>query len=425
MRVGEREGMLMPRGDGDPECIVLKLSNGYNIGVEYKGQKIGLVKKGGKVATVTANKASHDSKKKTISILAVGGTIASKVDYRTGGVVAAYSADELIAAVPELAEIANIRGRLIMQVLSEEMRFEHYAKIASEVAKEIEAGADGVIILHGTDTMGYSSAALSFMLQNLPVGVLLVGAQRSSDRGSSDAAMNLVCAARFLVGSDFAGVGVCMHGSLEDDFCLVHSGTKVRKMHTSRRDAFRSVNVKPIAKIGYENGKIEMLGESYAKKNKEKTKTKLKLANKFEDKVALVKIFPGMHAKQLGYFAENGYKGLVIEGTGLGQMPVNDDKIASENSRIFEVVRRLVADGCVVVMASQCIYGRVNMNVYSTARELEKIGVIGAGDMHPELAYVKLKWLLGNYSGGEAKKKMNENLVGELEPRTEVEKDFE
>lgn len=128
------------------------------------------------------------------------------------------------------------------------MKPKHWIKIAHEVAKSLNSGDSGVVVAHGTDTMGYTAAALSFMLRDLGKPVILVGAQRSSDRPSSDAAMNLICSVRMST-SDVAEVMVVMHGETGDTYCLAHRGTKVRKMHTSRRDAFRSINDVPIAKV--------------------------------------------------------------------------------------------------------------------------------------------------------------------------------
>src|SRR3989338_2929209 len=310
-------GILMPRPELlDKETIIVKLDNGYNIGIDKKnivGMKV--IEKYPKTIS-KKEKIKFNKSLPTISILHTGGTIASKVDYRTGGVVSAFSPEELVEMFPELRDIANIKSRLLFQMFSEDFEPEHWSLMAKEVDNEVKEGVDGIIITHGTDTMHYTSAALSFMLQELPVPILLVGAQRSSDRGSSDAYMNLVCAANFIVKSDFSGVAICMHGTSEDKCCYIHQGTKTRKMHTSRRDAFRSINILPYAKVFYD-GNIEFLRNDYAKKDK---KRKTRLAAKFEKKVAIIKIRPGFDYKELE--AYKNYKGIVLEGTGLGNAPV-------------------------------------------------------------------------------------------------------
>jgi glutamyl-tRNA(Gln) amidotransferase subunit D len=281
------------------------------------------------------------------------------------------------------------------------MEPEHWQILAKEVDKEIKEGTNGIIITHGTDTMHYTAAALSFMLQSLPIPILLVGAQRSSDRGSSDAAMNLIAAANFITKSDFSGVAICMHGTTQDKCCYIHQGNKARKLHTSRRDAFRSINVLPIAKV-FTNGRIELSQTPYTKKDK---KNKLKLQSKFEDKVAIIKMRPGFNLKELETY-EN-YKGLVIEGTGLGHIP----------NRMVEEIKKL-SKKSLIVMTSQCIYGTINMNIYSTGRDLIDAGVISAENMTSETAYVKLGWALANSkSKEEAKKLFQTNITGEITER--------
>jgi glutamyl-tRNA(Gln) amidotransferase subunit D len=400
----EYEGVLMP--NEETNSVVVKLDNGYNVGIEKgKVKEIKLVKK---YEEKSSKKEKHVHKKglKTVSILHTGGTIASKVDYETGGVISKFEPEELISMFPELDKIVNIKSRLVAQMFSEDMMFEHYPTMAKAIAEEAKKGADGIILTHGTDTLGYSSAALAFMLEDVQIPVILVGAQRSSDRGSSDAGVNLICAAQFIAKSDFVGVGVCMHEKMGDNTCLILPACKARKLHTSRRDAFKPVNDSPIAKINFENKKIEFLRNDYPKADKSK---KLKVKDKIEDKVALVKVHPNFKAEQLS--AYKGYKGLVIEGTGLGQAPVGPG-----NEKNLKAIEEL-SKNCVVVMTSQCIFGRTQMHVYSNAINLTKAGVISGEDMLPETAFVKLAWLLGNFSKEESKELIGKNLRGEINER--------
>lgn len=412
------KGILMPRPELlDKDTIVVKLDNGYNIGIEKKRiEDIKIVEKYIEKKE-KKKRTSFNKNLPVISILHTGGTIASKVDYRTGGVVVGFEPEELINMFPELKDITNIKSRLLFQMFSEDMEPEHWSLLAKEVEKEAKQGVDGVIITHGTDTMHYTSSALSFMLQDSQIPIILVGAQRSSDRGSSDAALNLICASHFITKSDFAGIAVCMHGSMEDRCCYIHQGNKVRKLHSSRRDAFRSINVLPIAKV-YANGKIEYLRD-YEKKDKNK---QLKLFNKFEKKVAIVKIRPGFDHKEL--LAYENYKGIVLEGTGLGHAPVTVlDQYTKEHKNILETVKKL-SKKTIIVMTSQCIYGRVNMNVYSTGRDLLNAGVIPAEDMLPAVTYVKLGWCLANSKNKESAKELFlKNISGEITKRI-VEKAF-
>ena len=280
-----------------------------------------------------------DPKKRDISIISTGGTVASIIDYKTGAVHPAFTADDLLRANPELVEQANIKGEAILNILSENMKPEYWIKTARSIADEINGGADGVILAHGTDTMHYTSAALSFIL-NTPVPVVLTGAQRSSDRPSSDAFLNLmmsVTAAK----SDLAEVMVCMHATGNDSYRYLHRGTKVRKMHTSRRDTFRSINTQPLARI--ENGKIKILDEN-RRFNKSEMKGPVELQDDLEPRVALIKSFPGISPEIIDYHLDKGYRGLVLEGTGLGHVP----------EEIIPALERASDSGIPVVMTSQC-----------------------------------------------------------------------
>ncbi len=403
------KGIYIPqKGDS----LVLKLENGYNIGIDKKKiKKISFVKKQ-KKAKKKAKKIKQNKKLPTISILHTGGTIASKVDYRTGAVHAEFSPNELLEMFPELKKIANINSKLVFQMFSEDMEPEHWKVLEKEVEKEIKA-SDGIIITHGTDTLHYTSAALSFMLQNLPVPVILVGAQRSSDRGSSDAALNLVNACYYITKTDFRGVGICMHENTEDNSCLILSGTKTRKMHTSRRDAFKAVNEKPIARVNYKKNLVENFGKINEKKEKFNSKIG------FEKNIALIKIRPGFSYKELELYKN--YKGIIFEGTGLGHIGVNVlDEYTKEHKKTLELIKKL-SKKIPIFMASQCIFGRVDMNVYSSGRDLQKAGVIPLEDMLPETAYVKLGWILSfEKDKKKIKKLMLKNIAGEITERTQA-----
>ena len=414
------EGILLPRIElGDTHSVVLKLNNGYNIGIRYgKGVKIELLEKG-KPVELKHNpiEVQHDPNKSTISILGCGGTIASRIEYRTGAVFPAFSPGDLLHSFPELKHIANIRGRKLFDLLSEDITTDHWKIIAEEVSKEIKTGVDGVVLMHGTDTMHYTSAALSFMLQNLPVPVVLVGSQRSSDRGSSDNMMNLVCSTLTAATSDIANVSVCMHGTTSDDFCYVHSGVKVRKMHTSRRDAFQSINASPFAKVWFEDKKIEYLRNDFLKREKGR---KMTVDTKLNSNVALVYTHPGIKPEFIESLRRH-YDGVVIAGTGLGHVPANafKDKFAKS---LLPSLKSLINSDIPVVMAPQTIYGRINLNVYTAGRLLEEIGVIGnLCDWLPEVAYAKLMWVLGKTKKMDnVREMMLTNVAGEISKRSEV-----
>ena len=298
---------------------------------------------------------------------------------------------------PELLDLANYDVKALYNILSENMQPEYWVKAAESIADDINNGADGIVIAHGTDTMHYTSAALSFMIKT-PVPIVITGAQRSSDRPSTDAFLNIYnsCGAAL---SDIAEVTVLMHNTLNDGDCALHKGTKVRKMHTSRRDTFRSIDSEPIALL--RDGKVKSVNLPYTKRGE----NELELNTAIESKVALIKSFPGIKSDIIDYHIDKGYKGLLIEGTGLGHVP----------DYMVDALQRANDEGVAVVMTSQCLYGTINMNVYSTGRLLQDAGVISGMDMTPETAYVKLAWALGQTEDiNEVKDIIQTNVAGEL-----------
>lgn len=420
-------GILMERPElASDKHTVIKLENGYNIGIKNNEiEKITIVKEDEKkmkeeeVKEVKSKKSKvcyakdKDTKKPTVAIISTGGTISSKVDYSTGGVYAKFSAEELVENYPELMNFANIKAIDLMNVMSEDMNPKLWIKIAKTVANELlSKNIDGIVITHGTDTLAYTSAALSFMLQDLGKPIALTGSQRSSDRGSADSFINLICSVIF-ASSKYSGVAIVMHGSKDDEFCFAHLGTKVRKMHTSRRDAFQTINGKPLAKI-YPNGKIEKLSTIIQKRT---NKNIIKLKTELEEKVALIKIYPGISPDIIDFYIDKKFRGIVLEGTGLGHVPT----IFQEKSLLFNIEKAMNL-GMTIAMTSQCFYGRVNPYVYSNLRKLSSKGVIYCEDMLPETAYIKLMWVLGQTKvNEEIRKMMLKNFAGEISERSEIE----
>jgi len=401
------EGIAMPTASRN---IVIKLDSGYNIGIRPGNAEIEVISRAEVLKEGTTEEKRIRKVKEglpVLSILSTGGTIASKVDYRTGAVSPQFSTEDILEAIPELGEIANVRGKVIYSILSENMRAEYWRELAAEVYNEIKNGAEGIIVTHGTDTMGYTAAALSFMLQT-PVPIVLVGSQRSADRPSSDAAMNAICAAKVAC-SDLAEVVVVMHGSTSDEFCSIHRGTKVRKMHTSARDAFQSVNEVPIGKVHYNTGDIAKIRLEFVSAYKKRGEKELELRDKLEEKCGLIKFYPGADPAILEFFIAQGYKGIVLEGTGLGH--VSAEWIPS----VASAIKR----GIPIVATSQCLYGTICDRVYDTGRDLLHAGIIEGDDMLPETALVKLMWVLGQTTGmEEVRRLMHENVAGEIRGRS-------
>ncbi|MGC8986004.1 MAG: Glu-tRNA(Gln) amidotransferase subunit GatD [Thermoplasmata archaeon] len=387
-------GIVMPRhAFSGEDIIILKLDNGYNIGIKVDDETdIKIISKG--LSKKTERKSKINENGIPVSVLGTGGTIASYIDYSTGAVKPAVSQEELLLAIPEIEENYRIKSRTIFSILSENMKVKNWKVIAEEAFKDLD-DSRGIIIPHGTDTMAYTASALAFMIQNLPSPIILVGAQRSSDRPSSDAYLNLIYSLK-LVETDLGEVVISMHGSTSDTFVQVHRGVRARKMHTSRRDAFRSINEKPIAIIENEVRFIS----SYRKRSGPPV-----LRTGMDEKVALLYYYPNMDPEILLDIGSRMH-GIIIAGTGLGH--VSND--------LIPVIRDLVSRGVFVGVTSQCLYGSVNLNVYSTGREMIIAGAVPLKDMLPEVAYVKLMWVLENYPG-EERDKMLQNLVGEISER--------
>ncbi len=415
------EGVLLP--STTPDHLVVKLDGGYNVGIDREAAEVAVVESGVRDVDGGENDGSDiggsngngsgsesevtfDDDLPTIALISTGGTIASTVDYRTGAVTARFDAEDVLRAVPDLAGRANYRGRVVANILSENMEPSIWRDLAGAVHEEIDAGADGVVVMHGTDTMQYSASALSFMLDS-PVPVVFTGSQRSADRPSSDNVMNAVCAVE-AAKADHAETLVCMHAGPSDDTCALHSGTRVRKNHTSRRDAFETVGAKPLGVVDYaaaaEAGADDERATAAITWNREpasrRSDTDASIDPDLASDVELVKFTPGMDPAAWEYL--DGMAGVVIEGTGLGHV----------HTDLIPRIESLVAEGTVVVMTSQCLEGRVCDRVYDTGRDLLDAGVIEAGDTLPGTAKVKLMWALANTDDPEAA--MRRDLAGEL-----------
>jgi glutamyl-tRNA(Gln) amidotransferase subunit D len=409
------EGFLMPREDverGDPDCLVIKLDSGYNVGVKIDAEA-NIRKLAG---AVQLGKFDHFSpppqraQLPPVSIISTGGTISSRIDYFTGAVAPLFSPEEVLQGVPELGEIIRLRSaEKLFNLYSEDLSPRNWCKMAEKVVEKLAEGDAGVLVLHGTDTMHYTAAALSFMVRDLPSPVVLVGAQRSSDRGSRDTDMNLICASILAARGDIGEVGICMHGQMDDSFCLFIRGTRARKMHTSRRDAFRPVNDLPIARV-WPDGRMEYVNPAVRRRT-----TKPWSDAVFEDKVALVKTYPGAPPLLLESLLDAGYRGIILEGTGLGHVPTQPE---DPRASLLPAVSRGVEMGAVFAITSQCLYGRTSSQVYRNAILLSQAGALYLEDMLPEVAYVKLGWLLGHdYDVAEVKRLMASNVVGEISTR--------
>jgi len=402
---GGYKGIILPRSEtADQFHIVLKLRSGYNIGVAAKYIKE-IKTTGSKEAhyKIPEKEFPYDPVKPRVKLFGTGGTIASRLDYRTGAVIPAFSPGELYGSVPELADYCNLETEKLYGVFSENMGPEQWIGTALAIGREIEKGVQGIVIGHGTDVMHHTAAMLSFMVQNTPVPIVMVGSQRSSDRPSSDAALNLIHAVKTAAESDIAEVMVCMFGPTSDEYGLLHRGTRVRQMHSSYRSTFRTIGDIPIAQVSRE--KITPLREDYKKRRLDKN---VIVNTSFEEKVSIVYYYPNMKPDIIDSLVDNGYKGIVIAGTGLGHV----------NKPVYPALKRAHEKGVAVYMTVQTLWGYVQMYVYDTGRDMMELGVVPGENMLPEVAYMKLCWALGQTNDLEKVKEiMLTPIAGEITER--------
>jgi glutamyl-tRNA(Gln) amidotransferase subunit D len=398
------EGVILPRSETlDDEHLVLKLKTGYNVGL-HVARVTECVEVGYKEAVYRIPDQAFPVRDDLprVTLLGTGGTIASRLDYRTGAVIPAFTPGELYGAVPELADIANLTTRKLFGVFSENMAKEHFIILAEAIGEEIEKGADGIVVGHGTDVMGHTAAVLSFMVQDTPVPIVMVGSQRSSDRPSSDAARNLIHAVRAAGQGDIAEVQICMFGPTSDQYALLHRGTRCRKMHSSYRSTFRTIGDIPLAMVGEE---FQYLKEDYRRRDPSR---KVKVNAVYDDRTTILYYYPGMSPDVVDALVEKGYHGIVVAGTGLGHV----------NQPLFPALKRAVAAGVHVVMTVQTLWGYAQMYVYDTGRDLLDIGVVPLDNMLPETALMKLSWVLGQTDEhAEVLRMMRHPINGEITDR--------
>ena len=376
------EGVILPRGETfDDLHLVLKLKTGYNVGIRVdRVESITEVGYKEAVYKIPEKEFPVSPDLPNVTLLGTGGTIASRLDYRTGAVIPAFTPGELYGAVPELADICNLTTRKLFGVFSENMGWTEYVTLAEAIGEAIDGGADGIVIGHGTDTMGHTASVLSFMVQDSPVPIVIVGSQRSSDRPSSDAALNLIHAVSAAAHGDIAEVQICMFGPTSDRYGLLHRGTRCRKMHSSYRSTFRTIGDIPLSVVDREG--FTTINPDYLPRDHSR---KIRIDTRYDDRVTILYYYPGMKPDLVDALVEKGYRGIVIAGTGLGHV----------NRPLFPALKRAIDKGVHVVMTVQTLWGFAQMYVYDTGRDLLDIGVVPLDNMLPETALMKLGWVLG------------------------------
>ncbi|MBT60985.1 MAG: Glu-tRNA(Gln) amidotransferase GatDE subunit D [Euryarchaeota archaeon] len=409
--VTQLQGIVIP--PASKGHLTVKLVNGYN--ASYPLEEISSIEVLGEheaQQTVHSHPPEHSDDLPRIRILHTGGTIASKVDYSTGAVVARFEPEELIASLPELTRIASIEAVKLGNMFSDDIRPQHWNAIADASKKAFDDGCVGVVVTHGTDTLHITAAALSFAWAGKgcapPGRIAMVGSQRSSDRGSSDATENLLSAVHWAahgpapVGGAGDGVVVIMHASNNDGECAVYPGTGVRKVHSTRRDAFQPVNCEALASVVFDKNQPRIvLSDSYqTMRDSQPSREIAQRPSKYETGIRIAQFIAGpwLHSEEIEAIVQTGVQAIVIQGTGLGHLPIDDpEKDAPENTKVWRALTRCVNREIPIVVTNQCINGPVDMNVYSKGRKQLEMGLLGHGSVTaPDTVVVKVHWALSN-----------------------------
>ncbi len=416
------EGVVLPPAVQDH--VTVKLANGYNVSHPLSSVEVISSEQPVTSERPPAEVPLMNPDLPTVRIIHTGGTIASKVDYATGAVTAQFEPSELVEHVPELLEIANLDVHKIGNMFSEDIRPNHWNQIIDATEKAFEHGCVGVVVTHGTDTLHITASAVAFawcgMGGNPPGRIAFVGSQRSSDRASSDAAQNLISAVKWAAegpsptGELSDAVVVSMHRTSDDGACSIHPATGVRKLHSSRRDAFQSVNTTPLATIHIDNKNVDLVLEHHYKEARmnANSRTPSPTAERYDENIVIRQMVAGpwLTKQEIEDAASSNVDALVIHGTGLGHLPIeNPNTDAPQNIELRDSLHQLDKP---IVVVNQCIHGPVNMNVYSKGRIQQEIGLLGHGiTSSPEAAVVKLHFALSN--GLDIDSVMTKNLIGE------------
>ena len=412
------EGILLAPATGGH--VTVKLDNGYNVTFQQSEiSDMELIAAGSEVETRLQSTPSENPDLPEVWILHTGGTIASKVDYVTGAVAARFEPEELLDAVPELAQHARIRAKKLGNMWSDDIRPRHWNAMMAETKRAFDAGAAGVVITHGTDTMHFSAAAAAFSWsgegKRPPGRIVFTGSQRSSDRGSTDGTENLLAAVHWAAhGPEPSGDNgdtsvIVMHAESDDGLCSVLPGCAARKFHSSRRNAFQTINAEPIGTIHVgRNGECS-INTSVQPPTREVANEPIE----FNESIRILQLMAGAHMFADQIELAHHYDAILFHGTGLGHLPIEDPNGDSpENEAMREALENYCSNGGVAVMTTQCIHGPIHMDVYSKGRDQQEIGVLGNhATLGPDAALVKLHFLLSREQDIEAG--WNANLCGE------------
>ena len=409
------QGVVLP--GAAPDHLTIKLANGYN--VSYPLDDVESIEELEDSKSIQKGEfvIEQNQDLPKVTIIHTGGTIASKVDYTTGAVIARFEPEELLASVPEILEIANIDAIKLGNMWADDIRPIHWNMMIDACQNAFDSGSVGVVITHGTDTLHISASALSFAFAGnggKPAGrIVFTGSQRSSDRASSDATENLLSAVYWAAnGPEVTGLGdaavTVMHAGSGDGVCAVSPGVAVRKMHSTRRNAFQMVNGERISEITINRSGLSHTPVSLT------SEREISAPTKYDTNIKIAQFMAGPHLYKdlLDSAISYGYSAVIIHGTGLGHLPIeNPNGDAPENEELYNTIKSCQIP---IIIANQCINGPVDLNVYSKGRNQQDIGVLGhGGTSSPEALLVKVHWALSN---GKDLSILSENLCGENQP---------
>lgn len=308
-----------------------------------------------------------------ILILNTGGTLSSVM--KDNGLAPGLTTEDIQKDLCMVSGDIDLEMEDFMSVDSANVFPEDWASLAAKIA-DLRDKCDGIVVIHGTDTLAYTASMLSFMLQNIEIPVVVTGSQLSIANPVADAMENCRCAIH-MAASGRPGIFVAFNRK-------VILGCRASKVRSLSFDAFDSVNSPCCAEIS-------SLGMKFNPSAIPDRKGIFRLQNEYSDKVFALKLFPGIHRDVLRFLEESGYKGLYIEAFGIGGMPFLRHDFTS-------AIGRLVESGMTVLVGTQCRYEGSNLRIYETGRKALKSGVLEARDMTAEAAITKLMWVLGRTS---------------------------
>lgn len=345
-----------------------------------------------------------DSGKRRILVLATGGTIASAPT--EAGMAPRYNIEQVLQPVSLLHEHYEITTEDLLQLDSSNIQVDEWRKIA----RAIDAARhtyDGIVVTHGTDTMAYTAAVLSYMLQGIDIPVVLTGSQFPIDAPLTDAHDNLRTAMA-MAACGVPGVFLAFNRR-------IILGTRAVKVRTLDFQAFESINCPPLAQVN-SNG-LEFNKTLLRQFSELTAKHAYRLRDEMLPKALLIKLTPGFNAQLLQLLPTLDYQAVLIEAFGVGGVQFLQHDLINSLSD-------LIKSGIAVVVTSQCLYERSNFSVYEVGRKLLEEGAIEAFDMTSEAAIAKLYWLLGQAAAQgilEPKQRLEfvrtyfkENAVGEI-----------